>query len=224
MPLRPQLLAELQAAIGNAMMPNLTVTSAGYDLFEAYVFGLVLQAARSEGATVTFLDVHGNVPTIFTLRTSPGHIWSTANDYCHAVIDFPNCPLLESHVGVYVSGKSKVMHEIDVLVLYQQEAEACRQNGVMPRNSEVVIGIECKFYSAANLNIGLGRGFLGLCRDQQGSNYCFATNTTSSSLSKLLSYHKMKWRDRVTPNSSNDVTVFKSSLQTMFRNYRAKYE
>jgi hypothetical protein len=51
MPLRPNLIADIQDALGQALVPSLTAASAATDLYEAYLFGVVIDAARAEGAT-----------------------------------------------------------------------------------------------------------------------------------------------------------------------------
>src|SRR5438034_974802 len=130
----PSLLASIQATLGPAMSPSLTAASAGSDLFEAYVFSLVLDAAENEEANIQFQNVNGSNSGIFTFRTSPGHIWWDSQPYTHAELQFPDCPLLEAHLGVYVTGKSGLIHEADVLVLLSEEAQLCRHNRVPPRS------------------------------------------------------------------------------------------
>src|SRR5690349_2731779 len=107
MPLRPGLWAQIQAALGAIPATNLTATSAGADLYEAYVWSLVLRAAQQEGATVTYKDRGGATPTSFWFRTSPSSIYSNAHPYCHAELQFDGCPILEAHIGIFVSGRSR---------------------------------------------------------------------------------------------------------------------
>ena len=135
--IRPDLLAEIRSALGGAIAPNLTAKSQGADLYEAYIWSLVVQAAQSLGAAISFWDVHGNrVRADFVFRTSPGYIFSTARPYSHALISFENCPDLEAHVGIFVVGKSKVAPECDVAVLFSDEAYTCRQQNAHPRSSQ----------------------------------------------------------------------------------------
>lgn len=133
MSIRSDLLAEIKGALGGAIAPNLTARSQGADLYEAYVWSLVVEAARSEGASISFLNVFGGrVTADFIFRTSPGNIFSATQPYSHALISFPNCPDLEAHVGIFVAGKSGVAHECDVAVLYSDEAHVCRGENVHP--------------------------------------------------------------------------------------------
>ena len=146
MAITDELLNAVIAALGAAVPPTLTSASAVSDLFEAYVFTLVVRAAQAEGATVSYLDVNGAAAQAFLFRISPGYICSKTHPYTHAVLAFPGREPLEAHVGVRVAGKSGVLHELDVCVLRQSEADTARQNQVHPRSAKVVIGVECKFY------------------------------------------------------------------------------
>ena len=100
------LLTQIRAALGPAINPSLTVASAGSDIVEAYVLSVILAAAEKEGATIGFRNVDGSIPVTFTFRTSHGHIWWDTQPYMHAELKFKDAPLLEAHMGVYVTGKS----------------------------------------------------------------------------------------------------------------------
>jgi len=147
MPITDELLNEIRAALGSALPPSLSNASAASDLFEAYILTLVLRAAQAEGATITYLDASGTPAPAFIFRTSPGYIWSTTQPYTYALLTFSGMERLETHVGVRVAGKSGVLHEFDVCVIRQSEADTARQNHVHPRSSKVLIGVECKFYT-----------------------------------------------------------------------------
>jgi len=154
-------------------------------------------------------------------RTSPGYIFSTAHAYTHAIITFPNKPPLEAHVGVRVVGKSRVLHECDVAVIEQAEAETCRQRQVPPRSSKVLIAVECKFYSTP-LQLYLARAFLGLASDLSVKEAIFVTNTSSDSIEKLLSGRAQKWEHKLTPSSAKEVLRLKHEFQNAFKTYKAK--
>jgi hypothetical protein len=220
-PIRPSLLVEIQNALGGAIIPSLTAADAASDIFEAYILSLVIGAARAEGATIEYRDVFGATPTTFVFRTSPGYIFSRTQPYTHAIIDFQNKPTLEAHVGVRVSGQSKVLHECDVAVLDQTEAETCRQNQVSPRSSKVLLAIECKFYST-NLPLGLARSFIGLESDLSARDCYFVVNTSSASVEKLLASKRRHWEHQIIPSSTNTVSRLRSSFQTAFNNFKAR--
>src|SRR5438132_13972232 len=161
---RPGLVAEVGRLVGSLAAPSLRESSHASDLFEAYVFGIGLLAAADLGAVLDYADVDGLKPARFIFRTSPGHIYSRERNYCHAILQFGGRPALEAHVGVRVQGSSGVLHECDIAVLTGAEAATCRLDQVGPRQSKVIVAVECKFYSVA-LPLGLARGFVGLVSD-----------------------------------------------------------
>lgn len=218
----PAMVQQIAAALGPAISPSLSAASAGSDIFEAYVLSIILQAAEIEGAVITFRNIDGTVPGVFTFRTSPGHLWSYTQPYTHAEIQFPNLPLLEAHTGVYVSGRSGLIHEADVLVLLSEEASLSRQNQIPPRSHRSIIAAECKFYSAG-LSIGLARAFVGLCSDLSSRECFFVTNVTGVSAEKLLTHQRKKWQSPVQPNENVSVNRLRNSLQDVFKDFRAKY-
>jgi hypothetical protein len=223
MPIRPGLLAQLEAALGDALTPSLTVASAPDNLFEAYLFALVIQAARQEGATVSFECINTGTPNPFVFRTSPGYIGSRRHNYGYAVIAFPNCPNLEAHVGVRVAGSSNVLHECDISVMLQDEAVLCRRGPerVAPRSSKLVIAIEAKHYTTG-LPLHLGRAFLGLVRDFSADKVYFVINRDARFIEKLLAHKRQLWEHNVTPTEANAVSRLRHHFQSAFKDYRAR--
>jgi hypothetical protein len=163
-PIRQDLLDEIEAALSAGVTTNYSGASAVNDLFEGYVFSLVVAAARAEEARVTFENVNEVAVTSLVFRTSPGFIYSRAQPYTHARIAFPRCPELEAHIGVFVGGRSGVLHECDVAVIERSEAQICRTEGVHPRSGKLLITLECKFH-AGTLQLGQARSFLGLTEE-----------------------------------------------------------
>ncbi len=216
-----QHLSEIRSALGPALSPSLNTSSSTSDIFEAYVFSLVINAAQTEGAQISFRDVNGTTPTRFIFRTSPGYIHSTVRAYSHAVIAFPSKPPLEAHVGVRVVGKSQVLHEIDVCVLEQMEAHLCRRRQVPPRSAKILIAAECKFYSAS-LALHLAREFIGLTTDISAKSPIFVSNSSSSSLEKLLSSRGKEWEHNLSPNESATVERMCNKFRTSFQHFKAR--
>jgi len=218
------LLNQIGATLGSGIFPNLSTASDTSDIFEAYVFSCVLEAARVERASITFSDVNGNNnPPIFIFRTSPGYIYSTTHAYTHAIITFTGSPPLEAHVGVRVGGASRVLHECDVAVFEQAEAETCRRNRVAPRSSKMLLAVECKFYSTP-LQLHLAREFIGLTSDLSSkSESIFVTNSYSDSIERLLSARKKTWEDNIKPSAINQVERLRNKFRNAFQVYKAKY-
>lgn len=224
MPVPLALLTEIQTLLGAALPTNLSAASDGSDLYEAYLFALVCQAAQGEGATVQFRSRSSPNPTNFIFRTSPGYISSTNADYGYAIITFPNKPLLEAHVGVRVAGASQVLHECDICVLFEDEADLCRNSpgNVAPRAAKVIISVEAKFYDNS-LGLGLGRGFLGFTLDVHVDKAFFIVNRSAASIEKLLSHKKRLWEHNIQPQNPVDVNRLKFAFHTAFKDFNAKY-
>ncbi|WP_147468445.1 hypothetical protein [Corallococcus interemptor] len=219
MPIRANLLSEIQAALGSAISPGLSTASAHSDIFEAYTFSLVLRAARAEGASIAYYNVDGTTPSTFVFRTSPGYIFSTQHAYTHAEISIPGKPVLEAHIGVRVEGKSRVLHECDVAVMFKDEAETCRMNSVSPRSAKVILAAECKFY-ASNLPLGMARAFLGLASDISCMARFLVVNTGSDSVEQLLSHRREDWEHQVVPGS-NTVPRIENQFREVFKRFKA---
>jgi hypothetical protein len=196
-----ELAAEAGARLGPVINPNLTAADHAYDLYEAYVFTLVITAAQTENFTVDYESVTPAPPNIFTFRTSPGHIYTATQPYSYAVITAQNGLALEAHVGVRLLGKSRVAHECDVLVLDRQEALTCRANRVDPLHTRAELAIECKFY-AASLSLGLLRGFIGLSADMGGPVNTMVSNVSSPSMAQLFKSHRRNWEDHLAPGTA----------------------
>jgi hypothetical protein len=219
---KQKLLNQVRSALKSSINPNLTTRSAIFDLFEAYIFSFLLEAAKSEpNVNIDYVNTDGTKATTFTFRTSPGQIFK--GQYTHAEITFQRKRPLEVHVGVRVSGISKVLHESDVLLLEKSEADICRKNRVSPQSSKAILAAECKYYSPRNFGIKLAREFLGLTSDfSNNCKYYFIYNTTSQSVEELLAHHKNgRWFRYVDPDHSADVDLLKSEFKNAIKNFIA---
>jgi len=214
-----QILVQLPNLFGAVNLPALQNGAAPGDLFEVYVFGLVLEAARREQAIISYENVNGPFAGVATFRTSPGRIWSEAEAYTHAVVQFHSKPLLEVHLGVYLEGKSSRIHEADVVVLPKAEAFSCRTARVHPKAGRALCTIECKFYDEP-LGIDLGRSFIGLSAEFGNERAFFVMNQSEGTIGRLLDEHKRKWEHSIVPPSTNDVNRFIGGVQTVFKSYK----
>jgi hypothetical protein len=190
--------------------------SAANDVYEGYIFSLVVATARASRATVHFESVRGDRVNEVVFRTSPGRLYSTAQNYTHAVIRFGQvAPALEAHVGVLVQGNSGVEHECDVLVLEAEEARTCRQVRASPRTRACVLTIECKYY-LAHLPLGMARNFAGLKDDLGQTHTIFAANITSNSVKKYLNHRKLTQESDGVPGSAA-VNHLRSHIREAFK-------
>jgi len=220
-----ELLNEIRAALGPAVSPSLTTRSKGCDIYEAYLFALVLESAQQEDARrIAFENVDGSTGSTVTFRTTPMKIQTRKRPYSHAVIGFDGKPALELHVGIFLNRGSKVAHESDVVVLDRAESLACRSNPqseIVPRSGKALLTIEAKFYSS-QLKLGLGRNFLGLCTDYAVRDSFLVTNTASDSVAALLAGRKCKFVPQVDPRMPSQVDRLRGLLRTVFFNYKAR--
>jgi hypothetical protein len=219
MPVRDDLIAAIDNIVGQAAAAGYSSLMATNDVYENYIWALCLQAARQHGATIRYEDFNEERVTALVFRTSPGAIYSTAQSYTHAAIEFAGCLPLEAHLGIRVTGKSRVLHECDVAVLTKDEARLCRANEVHPRASKVLLAAECKFYTSA-IQLYLGRSFLGLTSDIHRKERYFVTNGQSPSVMKLIAHHQSEWECGVFPKSA-DADALLHSFARAFRNYKA---
>lgn len=193
---KAELLGEIQGVLGAAVNPRLSTRDEASDIYEAYLFAMVIRAASLEGGQIDYRSISGGAATDFVFRKSPGYIDSTRQPYTYARIDFRGLTRpLEAHLGIRVSGKSRVLHECDVLVLPEAEAIRCRSRGLAPRSHTLLLAVEAKFY-ASSLPLGEARGFVGLRTDFSAHLSCLAANVQGQEASRLLDarapYHEVE--------------------------------
>lgn len=223
-----QLLASLLAALPAALPTTMTTEgprpTAGNDLYEAYLFGLVLRAARLERFRITLADADG-LASVLKLRRAPGRLasaGSSAARFTHAVLECPTRPTLEVHTGVGVVGRSKVIHEADVLVLPQSDADRCRQFNLDPRGARALLLIEAKYYTEI-LKLGTGREFLGLCSEINADYRVFVATVAGNSVVSLLSGRApgIAYDIGVLPRRPAEASLV-SLLRRIMRDYRSR--
>ncbi|MDR2566312.1 MAG: hypothetical protein LBC97_09730 [Bifidobacteriaceae bacterium] len=219
------LLASLQRNLPIATRTSMSGATPGNDLYEAYIFGLVLAAADNQGYSVQIRDYEGQGASVLHLRRSPGRLCNGVSQlgalFTHAVLSVANRPDLEVHTGVYVVGKSRVTHEADVLVLPATVARRCREARLDPPSSAAWLLVEAKYYTVP-VTLGVGRQFLGLRHDTSAKNTVFVCTTAGSSASALLAGSpNVEADDGVLPRLSGESSL-RSLLVRLFRTYRLR--
>jgi len=217
-------LRDLESAYTKHLKNTVPVSSSGQanDAFEVYALSLVLKAAQEENAIISFETVRKTAnPSRLVFRSSPGRIYSSADDYAHAIINFDNTLFFEAHVGVYVEGLAGVVHECDVLVIDAGEGDFCRRNHVHPKKNHTILTAECKFYSG-NLGISLGREFLGTTIDLGREDRFFLSNRDGKTLDRVLAHHKRQRYLGLTPLNLDTERQTISQFRTAFRNQKSK--
>jgi hypothetical protein len=214
-----ELVAAFQAALPVPVISHSTATPR-YDLYEVYLFGVVVRAAESIGMTIRFEDAAGNLATELVLRRSPSTIWSAAEPFRHATLLLDGVPRLEVHLGIYVRAGSGISHEADVAVIDAAEAARSRALRIDPRIGQVATIIEAKFHGA-NIRLRTGREFLGLVADLGGGPPIFVSSSPGVSVHRLLSYRKRSGHFSLTPGAPQEAEL-KAQVATKLRDYVAR--
>ncbi|WP_433594114.1 hypothetical protein [Nocardia sp. CA-145437] len=216
-----QLIAEIKALLSTGAI-SYNSASEGSDTYEGYIFALIVSTASRHGATVRYEDVHGAKANKLVFRTSPGQLYSTTQSYTHAVVEFDGAPPLEVHLGVRVQGTSGVLHECDVLVLSADEAALSRVQRMAPRGTHCILVVECKYYAASSLEIGLARNFEGLRADVRTQREIFVSNTRSASIVRYLDARNREFEGNVLPKSPQ-VGYLEAEIRRTFKSYLSKH-
>lgn len=211
-------LADLEAALDSLL--NHPLGMGYYQLvrvveekaYEAYIFGLCLQAVRNLGAVPILRGISG-LPNPFIFRGAPGLIYSTSRNYGFAFFTLGS-QRFEIHAGVEFCGTSSMTHEIDVGILRAPDAEDCRMHRNSPGAACLIAGWECKFY-AGNLDKGLGRAFVGLM-DDMGNNTRLSGMCSNAAHVQLRDYFKPQRRPyphfNLTPLDTSNENIFVNQL------------
>jgi hypothetical protein len=222
------LLQSIRLRLGKSISPSFSNATQVGDLYEAYIFSLVIRAALNEGAvpnqngSVTFRDPDDTLTAHLLFRRSPGQIYAATQAYTHAVIEFAGKPALEVHVGIKAMGRLKVARECDIAVLYRDKAIACRARRRLPKASEIVLAIECKHVE--NLTLDAASEFLGLTSDLRvKEEWFFVSSSTSEGVARMLANDRKEWHDSVIPRFPNNVNRLMYALQNTFKNFKAKH-
>jgi hypothetical protein len=225
---KASLLKSLRMRLGQQVTPSFSAAIEGGDLYEAYIFSIVIRAAINEGAdptqagSISFRDPQDNITTELRFRRSPGQIYAATQPYTHAVIEFAGKPQLEVHVGIKAIGRLKVPRECDIAVLYRDKAIACRTQRRIPKASEIVLAIECKHVES--LDLDAASEFLGLASDLRvKEEWFFVSSSSSEGVATMLANDRKQWHHNVLPGEPNNVNRLMYTLQSVFSNFNAKH-
>jgi hypothetical protein len=216
------ILADLPLALPTTMTATGPAPTAGNDLYEGYLFGLVLRAARLEGYLISLADSDGPA-TILRLRRAPGRLPSAGppgGRFTHAVLSYAGSPDLELHTGVGVAGKSKVVHEADVCLLPAVTADRCRALNIDPAGHDAEVVIEAKYYTNP-VGLGTGREFLGFCADISSKRKIFVATVANVSVVHLLAGRSIDHDTGVLPRRAGERNIL-GLIQRILRGYRSR--
>jgi hypothetical protein len=214
------LIRAIQSSLARPIRSH-SASTAGYDLYEVYLFGLCVEAAESIGMTVSFEDTSGAPTNTLVLRTSPSVIWSQVQQFTHASLSVNGTPRLEVHLGIYIRAGSGVSHEGDVVVIETTEAARARVEHIDPRVSQAAVVIEAKFHGS-NIRLRTGREFLGLAVDLGSGPSIFVSSSSGTSVHRLLSYRNRSGHFELIPGSTQE-NELRSQIATKLRDYLARH-
>lgn len=199
---RRELVAAITRELRPVVNPAITKRNSSSDLYEAYLLMLIVRAAKAENAVIDYRTRSGAITTDFVFRTAPGLITSTAQKYTYVHIDVGSARgPLEAHLGIRISGKSRVLHEGDVILLLESEANRARTRNLAPRSHSVLFLAEAKFY-ADWFPLGAARGYMGLCSDLSATGTYLATNTVNKAATRLLDARGYDHESGLVPKST----------------------
>lgn len=181
--------------------------------YEAYVFGLCLQAVRELDVMPTLRGITGS-PNPFIFRGAPGQIHSKTRNFGYAEFCI-NGNKFEIHSGVEFKGTSGMTHELDVCIMRAADARACRLLPEDPPAASLIAGWECKFYGG-QLQKVLGRAYVGLM-DDMGTNIRLSGMCSNSTHPQLSVYFQPQRRPhphfRLTPLEPSNEAIFINQIK-----------
>lgn len=214
--------AEIKSKLSLAINPDFNGALEQANIFDVYLFTILLKAIANEGATIYYNNVLDETPKYLTFRKTPGKIHGNTHPYTYAIVEFPDKPALEVHLAVKVQGRAGVLHNCNLLMLYQKEANICRLLQREPRHSQVILAVKSQ-HNTSELKLETAGAFIGLASDirYEGGSY-FISNTYSEAVAKLLTIARKKWELNIFPRATNDVHRLMYSFQTIFKDFKAR--
>lgn len=214
--------AEIKSKLSVAINPDFNTALEQANIFDVYLFTILLKAIANEGGTIYYNNVLDETPKYLTFRKTPGKIHGNTHPYTYAIVEFPDKPALEVHLAVKVQGRAGVLHNCNLLMLYQKEANICRLLQREPRHSQVILAVKSQ-HNTSELKLETAGAFIGLASDirYEGGSY-FISNTYSEAVAKLLTIARKKWELNIFPRATNDVHRLMYSFQTIFKDFKAR--
>lgn len=222
MSVNTRLIEDIGQQLKQTLHPEIQTESEISELYNFYIFCILIRAARNEGALVYYKDVLKRNPEQLVFRRRAGQIYDPSKPYTHAVIEFRDKPPLEVHMGVKIHGRLRVLYDCDICVLYKMEADSCRANQRQPRASRILMAVDCQYYTS-QLKLELAQAFIAFSSELRVAGSCyFVSNSSSDSVGKLLASRKRKWEYDIFPRATNNVNRLMYEFQTTFKDFKAR--
>lgn len=222
MSVNTRLIQDISQQLKQTLHPEIQTHTEISELYNFYTFSIIIKAARNEGALVYYKDVLKRNPEQLVFRRRSGQIYDRSKPYTHAVIEFPEKPPLEIHMGVKIHGRLRVLYDCDICVLYKMEADSCRANQRQPRASRILMAVDCQYYTS-QLKLEFAQAFIAFSSELRVAGNCyFVSNSSSDYVAKLLASRKRKWEYDIFPRSTNNVNRLMYEFQTTFKDFKAR--
>lgn len=140
--------------------------------------------------------------TLSVPNSSPGFIYVQINNAEYEVQN-----------GLLVAGHSRVLHELGKHLIKREDAVKCRRDGKDPSHTSVKFLAECKCYGA-NLDLSLGREYIGLASEFRLRGKTLVSNMNSESLHTLVTGHHGTVNAEIYPFEPQKVEDFIGWLKT----------
>ena len=176
-------------------------------LFEIFVFTCALRALKELGATFEVRDNTDKKTGKLVFRLGPGTLSAPASAPGFVLVKYQKDEY-ELQTNLRVSGRSSVLHELDVCLLSRKETQRCRSSGTDPKSNSAKLLLECKYYGDS-IPLNLGREYLGLSSEFSGRVKTFVYNLDNNpSIQSLISTHRGTSSFLISPLEPQRVTAF----------------
>lgn len=203
------------AAIG-ASAPALMTRAVTSKIYEIFTLACLVRALRGLNATLLAKDSSDRRTNNLVFRLGPGTIGAPQSTpgFIHVTLQTTE---YEIQNGLRVSGRSKVLHELDVCLIDRAEAMKCRRNGSDPTYRLVKFIAECKCYGSS-VQLSLGREYLGLSSEFPMKRVkTMVSNVSNEEVHDLVTNHNGTENFDVTPLLPRNVDRFVKWLENELR-------
>jgi len=205
---RQQIINDITASL-RAIAPNIPVLSSATrtdKIYEIFILSCVVRALNSLGAQLEARDSNDNSTSTLIFRLGPGLIYNPASTPGFIYINYQGREY-ELQNSIRVLGHSNVLHELDVCIISRAEAVNCRRNQIDPKQAQVKLLLECKFYGAT-LPLNLGREYLGLGTEFSLRIKTMVSNQASDEIHALITKHRGTENFNISTVNPTNVDMF----------------
>ncbi len=198
--------------------PALSTRNAADKLYEIFILARVMRVMAKVGATLSPMDGYGFRAGTLRFRLRPGRLKDSL-PYGYILVRHAGSEY-EVHNSLQVQGRSEVLHELDISVLVRRNCNACRRDRTDPAARHVRALAECKCYDASDLDLGLGRGFIGLLQEFRSSKTrirVFISNKAKPEIATMARKYNGRTHFGICPSNPSELACFDNWLEVEIR-------